>query len=43
MMDILGDDVLACPKVSQVIRNGKATFNACAVRRVFVKWCENLL
>ena len=43
MKDILGDDVLACTKVGRVVRNGKASFNACAVRRVFVKWAENLL
>ena len=43
MKDILGDDVLACTKVGRVVRNGKTSFNACAVRRVFVKWAENLL
>ena len=43
MQDILGEDVLACPKVGQVTKDGKTTFNACAVRRVFVKWAENLL
>jgi hypothetical protein len=43
MKDILGDDVLACPKVGQVTSGNKTSFNACAVRRVFVKWCENLL
>lgn len=43
MKDILGDDVLSCPKVGQVVKNGRTSFNACAVRRVFVKWCENLL
>lgn len=43
MKDILGDDVLACPKVMQVTKDGRTSFNACAVRRVFVKWAENLL
>ena len=43
MKDLLGDDVMTCPKVSQVIKDGKKSFNACAVRRVFVKWAENLL
>ena len=40
---ILGEDVLACPKVGQVNKEGKTSFNAVAVRRVFVKWAENLL
>jgi hypothetical protein len=39
MKDLLGEDVLSCPKVSQVDKDGKKYFNACAVRRVFVKWC----
>jgi uncharacterized protein YihD (DUF1040 family) len=43
MKDILGDDVLACPKVNQVMKETGPEFNACAVRRVFVKWAENLL
>lgn len=43
MKDLLGDDALSCPKVRQVTSEGKTTFNACAVRRVFVKWAENLL
>lgn len=43
MKDLLGEDALSCPKVREVITDGKATFNACAVRRVFVKWAENLL
>ena len=43
MRDILGDDVLACPKVGEVDQDGKISFNACAVRRVVVKWAENLL
>ena len=43
MKDLLGEDVLTCPKVAQVTKDGKASFNACAVRRVFVKWAENLL
>ena len=34
---------MTCPKVAQVIKDGKTSFNACAVRRVFVKWTENLL
>ena len=38
MKEILGSDVLACPKVGQVNKDGKSYFNACAVRRVFVKW-----
>jgi len=38
MQDILGSDVLACPKVGEVTKDGKKSFNACAVRRVFVKW-----
>ena len=43
MKDLLGEDVLTCPKVNQVTKDGKTSFNACAVRRVFVKWAENLL
>ena len=43
MKDILGEDVLACPKVGQVTKDGRTSVNACAVRRVFVKWAENLL
>lgn len=43
MKDILGADVLGCTKVGQVTKNGKSSFNACAVRRVFVKWAENIL
>jgi HSP90 family molecular chaperone len=39
MKDLLGDDVLACTKVGQVNKEGRTSFNACAVRRVFVKWC----
>jgi hypothetical protein len=38
MKDILGSDALACPKVNQVIKDGVPEFNACAVRRVFIKW-----
>ena len=43
MKDLLGEETLACPKVSQTVINGKPSFNACAVRRVFVKWAENML
>jgi hypothetical protein len=43
MKDILGSDALACPKVNQVMKDGVPEFNACAVRRVFIKWAENLL
>lgn len=43
MKEILGSDALACPKVTQVVKDGVPEFNACAVRRVFVKWAENLL
>jgi ribosomal protein S5 len=39
MQDILGEDVLACPKVAQVTKDGRTSFSAMAVRRVFVKWC----
>ena len=38
MMALLGERVLTCPKVEQVTKNGKTSFNACAVRRIFVKW-----
>ena len=43
MKALLGESTLACPKVSQVFIDGKHVFNACAVRRVFVKWAENML
>lgn len=43
MRDLLGQDALACPKVTQVMKDGVPQFNACAVRRVFIKWAENLL
>jgi hypothetical protein len=43
MKDIFGEDVPSCPKVGQVIKDGKKYFNACAVRRVLVKLAENLL
>ena len=38
MRDILGDDVLANAKVSQVNKGDEHYFNANAVRRVFIKW-----
>jgi len=38
MKNILADDVLACPKVGVITKDGKSEFNACAVRRVFIKW-----
>lgn len=38
MIDLFGEGTLSCPKVKQVTQNGKKYFNACAVRRVFVKW-----
>jgi hypothetical protein len=43
MKEILGNDALACPKVNQIFKDGVPEFNACAVRRVFIKWAENLL
>ena len=43
MMELLGEDVLTCPKVGLIEKEGKKFFNATAVRRVFVKWAENLL
>jgi len=43
MKDMLGQDALACPKVTHIFKDGNLEFNACAVRRVFIKWAENLL
>ena len=40
---MLGEKTLACAKVSITMNNGIPSFNACAVRRVFVKWAENLI
>jgi hypothetical protein len=38
MRDIFGEEVPCCPKVTQIVKDGKKYFNACAVRRVLVKW-----
>ena len=43
MKDLLGSDILSGPKVAQVTKDGKTYFNACAIRRMFMKWVENLL
>jgi hypothetical protein len=43
MKDMLGDDVMGCTKVGMVTVDGKTKYKAAAVRRVFVKWAENLL
>jgi hypothetical protein len=43
MQALLGEDVLADAKVGVANRDGEACFNACAVRRVLVKWAGNLL
>jgi hypothetical protein len=43
MKEILGEKTLACAKVSITMKDGRPEFNACAIRRVFVKWAENLI
>jgi len=38
MQDVLGRDVLDCPKVGEVTKDSKKSFNAYALWRVFLKW-----
>jgi hypothetical protein len=38
MKDLLGEDVVSCAKVGLANKEGNESFNACAVRRVMVKW-----